>query len=259
MMRRIQGQCLAPVTLLCVMLLYLVPAGWAQTVELQINNPPSNNILDDIYVGSYSANNVTPGGPGGTVQITCDDFRDESNYNVWTYNVNTFSSLGSTLWGQTLGTAAATPLYEEAAWLTLQMLPLTGTTQAEYSYAIWAVFQPNQVATWLTSANDSTTCNAVFGNNAWVAGSGCNPSKGKAGTGLLSMAAGQSFYAGEFSNVLILTPQGCSGSSCPEQEFFEVVAAEGGATAGYLLLAGFACLGAMLFRSRQQASGGVLA
>jgi hypothetical protein len=261
-MRRTQGWYFAPVALVFAVILYLVPVGWAQTVELQINNPPSNNVMDDIYVGSYSANNVTPGGPGGSVQITCDDFRDQSNYESWTYNVNTLtlSGLGNTLWGQALGAQNALPLYEEAAWLTMQMLPMTGTTQAEYSYAIWAIFQPSQVAAWLTSAGDSTTCNQVFGTNAWVSGSGCIPSKGQSGTGILSMAASaeKSFYAGEFSNILILTPQGCGNYSCPEQEFIEVVA-EGGTAAMYLLLAGFACFGAMFFRSRLQPSGGTLA
>jgi hypothetical protein len=226
-------------------ILCLAPAALAQTVDLQISDPPSSNVLDGIYVGSYTATNEST---GGSVQITCDDFRDESNYNSETYTVNSFSSLGSTLWGTVLGTATATPLYEQAAWLTLQMLQKTGTTQGDYSYAIWAVFQPNQVANWLTSYGDSTACNAVFGNGSWNS-KGCTAGSG----GLVGSAESQTFTAGEFSNILILTPNGCTPASCPEQEFFEVVA-EGGSAALYLLLAGTACFAAMFLRSRQRPS-----
>jgi hypothetical protein len=227
----------------------LVTGATAQQVELQINNPPSNNVLDGIYVGSYSAQNLTS---GGNVQITCDDFRDNSNFNAATYTTNTFSSLGNTLWGSSIlgsgGTMAqVTQLYDEAVWLTLGMLKQTGTTQAYYSYAIWAIFQPSQVAAWLTSYGDAGACNAVFGSGSW-SGSQCNAGKG----GLVGSAASQTYTAGEFSNVVILTPNGCTANSCPEQEFFEVVP-EGGSAALYLLMAGFACFGAMFYRSRQTA------
>lgn len=222
-----------------------VPGALGQTQQMTLNDPPSNNVLDGIYVGSYSAN-VTG---GGTVQVTCDDFRDESDYNTTNYTVNSFSSLGSTLWGTVMGVATATPLYEQAAWLTLQMLHLTGATQGYYSYAIWAIFQPNQVANWLTSYGDSTACNTVFGSGSWGA-KGCAAGAG----GLVALAKSQTFTAGEFANILILTPNGCTPSSCPEQEFFEVVA-EGGSAALYLLLAGSACFAAMFFRSRQRQFG----
>jgi hypothetical protein len=223
-------------------LLCFVPGAWAQ-VTLQINNPPSSNVLDGIYVGSYSATNQTS---GTSVQITCDDFRDESDYNSTTYTVNSFNSLGSTLWGTVMGTATATPLYEQAAWLTLQMLHLTGATQGYYSYAIWAIFQPTQVANWLTSYGDSTACNMVFGTGSWST-KGCTAGLG----GYVGNAKSQTYTLSEFSNIQILTPNGCTPSSCPEQEFFEVVA-EGGSAALYLLLAGSACFAAMFFRSRQR-------
>jgi hypothetical protein len=223
--------------------LCFVPAAFAQTVQLQISNPPSNNVLDGIYVGSYTATNLST---GGSVQITCDDFRDQSNYNTETYTTNTFSSLGNTLWGTVLGTAAATPLYEQAAWLTLQMLQKTGTTQGDYSYTIWAIFQPSQVASWLTTYDDSTACNTVFGSGSWGA-KGCTAGTG----GLIGTAESQTYAAGEFSNILILTPNGCTPVSCPEQEFFEVVA-EGGSALLYLILAAFTCFAAIYFRSRQK-------
>jgi hypothetical protein len=35
------------------------------------------------------------------MQVICDDFKDESDYNRATYMTNSFSSLGATLWGST--------------------------------------------------------------------------------------------------------------------------------------------------------------
>ena len=139
-----------------VALLCVGPCALAQSVNLQLNNPPSNNVLDGIYVGSYSATNTQT---GASVQMTCDDFRDESNYNAATYKVHTFSNLFGTLFG---GTAGSTKLYSEAAWLTLGMLNQTGAEQGYYSYAIWAVFDRNDVASWLTNYGDSTACNYCF-------------------------------------------------------------------------------------------------
>ena len=237
--------------ILCVVVvvIILLPiAALSQSVTLQINNPPSNNVLDGIYVGSYTATNVAT---GGTVQITCDDFRDDSDSKVTTYTTNTFSSLGSTLWGASLSAKTATTLYDEAAWLTLTMLNQTGKQQGYYSYAIWAVFASGDVAKWLTSYQDSAACNAVFGAGSWVGGTAgkgtCNVGTG----GLIGLAASQTFTSGEFANVLILTPT-CSGGpgTCPEQEFLEVVP-EGGSAAVYLLLAGLVSLGAVFFGSRR--------
>src|SRR5205085_9714150 len=121
----------------------------------------SNNVLDGIYVGAYNATNLTTGAP---VQIICDDFLDNSDYNPATYTTNSFSSLGSTLWGSTIlgaggSMAQVTQLYDEAAWLVLGMLKQTGAQQGYYSFAIWAIFAPNQVAAWLTSSGDMTACN----------------------------------------------------------------------------------------------------
>ena len=248
---RIQNSCLVA----AAMLLCFVPGLLGQ--ELQINNPPSNNVLDGIYVGSYSATNLTT---GGSLQIVCDDFEDKSNSNAASYTTNTFSSLGSTLWGSYLighgdTLAQVTTLYDEAAWLALGMLKQTGTEQGYYSYAIWAVFDASGVAAWFTSHGDSSACNIVFGTGSWAGGTG---GKCTAGTGgLVGSAASQTFTSGEFSNVLILTPNGCTSGpgTCPEQEFFEVVA-EGGSAAFYLLLAGLACFGAIVLRSRQRACEG---
>jgi hypothetical protein len=227
------------------LLLCLGPRAIAQTETLQINDPPSNNILDNIYVGSYSATNTQT---GAGVQIVCDDFQDNSDYNAATYTVNTFNSLGNTLWGK--NNPNATQQYDEAAWLTLQMLGQSGNQQGYYSYAIWAVFDPTDVANWLTKHNDMGACNAVFGGGSWNSGQ-CNGGSG----GYLKMASTQTYTAGEFSNFIILTPQGCNGAgTCPEQEFLLLVP-EGGTAATYLLLAGICCFGAIFIRNRRPVPG----
>ena len=217
-------------------LMCAAPCAVAQ-VSLQLNEPPSNNTLDGIYVGAYSATNTQTGAP---TQVICDDFMDNSDYQQETYTVNNFSDLGNTLWGQKLGVTNATPLYDEAAWLALQMVGLTGKEQGYYSYAIWAVFDPTDVANWLIGHNDTAACTAIFGNTTCT-GSG----------GLLGSAKGESPSAAQLAEILILTPQGCgSPGACKEQEFFQI--AEGGTAAMYLLLAAASCLGAMFFRSRRQ-------
>jgi hypothetical protein len=234
--------------------MYCLPQAFAQ--DLQISNPPSNNILDGIYVGSYTATNLAT---GGSVQITCDDFADNSNYNPATYTTNTFSSLGNTLWGSYLlgqgdSLAQVTSLYDDVAWLTLAMLKQTGTEQGYYSFAIWAIFSPNAVANWLTLYGDSAACNAVFGSGSWSMW-GCTANTSKNSNGLVALAENNSAGVNT-SNIVILTPQGCKNGpgTCPEQEFLEVVA-EGGSSALYLLLAGITCFGAMFLHSRRNVAG----
>jgi len=225
-------------------LLCLAPGLLAQ-VNLQINNPPSNNVLDGIYVGSYSATNTDT---GAHTQITCDDFKDNSDYNKTSYNVSAFGNFSNTLWGNLAGAAT---LYKEAAWLTLGMLNQSGVTQGYYSYAIWAVFDATEVLSWLQKYNDTAACNAVFG-----AGNNCKSTKVTSGS-LLSSAQ-QNYMNGNYSNFLILTPQGCkSPGSCPEQEFLELQVPEGGSAIVYLLLAGISCFGAMFYSRRQTAKGGI--
>jgi hypothetical protein len=220
------------------------PIAFAGTVNLQINNPPSNNILDGIYVGAYGATNTST---GAQTQIICDDFKDDSNFNAATYTTHSFGSFVGTVWGP-----GALTQYEEAAWLTLGMLQQSGAQQGYYSYAIWAVFDPTDVAKWLTTYGDSAACNAVFGLGSW----GSSKCTGGSG-GLLASAAGQQFYQGEFSNFVILTPTCSAGpGTCQEQEFFQLVP-EGGSAVLYLLFAGLSCTVAIIYSRRRTAMAGL--
>jgi len=179
-----------------------------------------NNVMGGVYVGPYSA---TVNGVATTV--ICDDFKDDSVIgHTWNVTTNNFSTLGSALWGN------QTVAYEQAAWLTLQMLSLSGNssnnTQVGYlSFAIWSIFDK--------AALNGLNSTQLAGVNIWI---------NKIPTNLT---------LSQFSNFVILTPQGCTNGpgSCPGQEFLEVIMPEGGAAASYLLIAWLACLGAVLLRS----------
>jgi len=220
-----------------------------------------NNVYDGVYVSPYYA---TVNGVANTTVI-CDDFADNSYLNTpaWGASTTKFSSLSSTsiptAWGAKDGAFQSTlSLYDDVAWLSLQLLQQpTGTsgvlgTQDEYSFAIWAVFDPSGVLSWLQTAGpngtpDTALCLAIFGNS-------CTSDKA---TGGLLANLPTSFSPGEFANVLIISPDKpgtntvCAAGNCPEQEFIEVVP-EGGAPFVYLLLAGLCCFGAIRMRARRQ-------
>jgi hypothetical protein len=202
--------------------LWFVPSAFADS-GLTLTGA-GNNVMNNVYVGPYYA---TVNGVANTAVI-CDDFADDSVVgHSWNFTGNNFSTLGSALWG------AQTNNYDAAAWLTLQMLSLNGkpgnATQVGYlSFAIWSLFD--------TSALNSLSSTQLAGVNAWL------------GKVPLNLSPSQ------FSNFLILTPQGCTNGpgSCPGQEFFMMVP-EGGSAAMYLLLAALSCCGALRFRRRGQA------
>jgi hypothetical protein len=217
---------------------------------------PGGYVYDGIYVSPYYA---TVGGVANT-PIVCDDFTDESYTNsTWNASVTPFSnSMTNTAWTNA-GKSAA--LYGAVGWLTQQVLaaPAGSTTQIIDTYALWAVFDPSGVESYL-AGNPITTgslttaqlCDDIYGDKT-----GCTTSTPQLG-GLLYTAENSNFTPGEFG-MTVLSPY-VSGSNstvcnaesgnCPAQEFIAVP--EGGAAAAYLLLAGLCCFGAMFFRCRRQ-------
>jgi hypothetical protein len=228
---------------------------------------------DGVYMSPYYA---TVNGAQNTTVI-CNDFADESYLNsTWNINSTSFanlsaSTLGNTLWGSYYessqgGKLSATTIinmYDQAAWLTLGLLGQAGgsTSQAEYSFAVWAVFDPNSVLTWLKNAGDTAMCNAVFGT-----GNNCASTHITQNSSSLLWMAQQNYMNGNYSNLTILTPlvevagqwvvctpsMGGGGGNCPAHEFFQLVP-EGGSALMYLLLAGISCFGAIWIRSRSAA------
>jgi hypothetical protein len=204
-------------------ILCLVSSAFANSGSLTLTGA-GNNPMNGVYAGPYYA---TVSGALNT-PVICDDFADDSVIgHTWNFNTNSFSTLGSALWGN------QSQNYEAAAWLTVQMLSLNSNpnnaTQVAYlSFAIWSLFDKN--------ALNGLTSTQLAGVNNWINQIPSN------------------LTASQFSNFVLLTPQGCANGpgSCPGQEFFMVVP-EGGSALMYLLLAGLACFGAMRFRRRRQA------
>jgi hypothetical protein len=208
-----------------VALLCLAPSALADSNTLTMTGA-GNNVMQGVYVGPYYA---TVNGVVNT-PVICDDFADDSVIgHSWSFTPNNFSTLGSALWGN------QTQNYESAAWLTLQMLSLNSipgnSTQVGYlSYAIWSLFDQ--------AALGKLNTTQLAGVSYWK-----------------SMIP-SNLTTSEFANFVILTPKGCAPGTCPGQEFFMLVP-EGGSTAIYLLVAGLACFGAIIFRPGRQVRAAV--
>jgi hypothetical protein len=236
-----------------VAVLLLAPCALADSNTELYMTGAGNNIMDHLYVGPYDATV----GNAENQRIICTDFADESDIGQkWAVTVNTFSSLGSTLWGSYLMSRAGggltlsqvTVLYKEAAWLTLQMLSGKNTaTQVGYiSYAIWYLFDPNGTTSNHTGVyqylnpTHNASCAEILPNlQQWII---------KAQNNYKSLTPSQ------LDAFKIYSPLGCTvPGNCPAQEFFSVP--EGSSSATYLLLTGMLSLAAILFRRWGPISG----
>lgn len=225
----------------------------AQT-SMTVTGVGSGASYDGIYLSPYYA---TVGGVTN-VPVICDDFADESilgaKYNA---SVTQFSGINgtNTSWGVA---GANMALYGAVGYLTQQVLAQTPGSNQQIidTYALWAVFDPSGVETYLKnnpvtsgSLTTSSLCDQIFGGT-----SGCTTST--ASHGSLLWNAENNYTTGEFAGMEVLSPNNsngslCSaGSGCAAQEF--ITMPEGGTALLYLLFAGFACFGAMFVRSRQR-------
>jgi hypothetical protein len=166
--------------------------------NLTLTGAGANGVLGGVYVGPYQGTIN-----GISTLIICDDFFDETYFNEsWTATASTFSDLSNTKFG-----AANLVQYQQAAWLTLQLLnppiscPTTPSNCAgDIQFAIWQVFDhtgSNQPFGLLTGSDLSNA-------NYW-----------------LTQAQHQVYTSGEFSNFAIYTAVSCSQNcpSWPAQEF----------------------------------------
>jgi hypothetical protein len=112
---------------------------------------PSNGAyLDNIYLSPYY---FSINGSSAYTALICDDFSDEI-YQGETWNANVLTGSQITTDQYVTGSASATDQknYEEIGYLALGLfatLPSDTTDQAAYSYAIWSVFDPSGVQTYL--------------------------------------------------------------------------------------------------------------
>jgi hypothetical protein len=150
------------------------------------NDPNYGNI--SVYP-FYISENGQP-----AVAMVCDTYSKEiSNGESWTVNVTSVYSVSGTMFG---GLTNAATLYQDAAWLYLQLTGLNLSTTAGQNaaiginYAIWDLFDPSAPA--YTGPGTSSA--------AWI-----------------TSAQGTSFTAGEFNRVSIYTPSSWTGNE--PQEF----------------------------------------
>lgn len=242
---------------LAALVAILATMAFAQT-SVTLTGPPPGYSYDGIYVSPYYA---TVGGATNT-PVVCDDFGDESVPNsTWNASVTSFSGITSTntAWGLA---GANTALYGAVGYLTEQLLgTASGSVQQVIdTFALWAVFDPKGVESYLASnpitsgpLTTAALCDDIFGDK-----SGCTTAVARAG-GLLYQAENSGYTIGQFSNLEVLSPDVsgtntiCKAESgnCPAQEFIASVG-EGGSMLVYLLLAGCCCLGAIFLRSKHK-------
>jgi hypothetical protein len=175
--------------------LFLAPTALADTASMLLTGAGNNGLLGGVDVGPYTIEIN-----GVSTSVVCDDYDDESYINeTWTANVTTLDSLGGTKW---VDLGNSTNLYQDAAWLSLQLLSAGPGQAGDIQFAIWTLFDPNALNQ--LSAGDQA--------NVWL---------------WINDAQGQTFWSGEFANILIYTPNTsdpirCDGNYCantPPQEF----------------------------------------
>lgn len=222
--------------------------AWATPPNFQLtlagNGTSTGNgyVLDGIYISPYTA--VVN---GVSTLVICDDFtHDVALGETWQVTTSTVASLASNvMWKNDPNEQTD---YNEAAWLVNQLLApnLSPTQMGEISYAIWAVFDPTDVQSWLKAYGDTSTCNAIWGSGDCtnISGSG----------GLLSQAAKNS--GGDFSNVLVYTPVAYSQSCCGTPQEFLAVQTVRAPEASALATLGFdfTCLAVVLYFFRRRLS-----
>lgn len=229
----------------------------AQT-SVTLTGPPPGNVYDNIYMSPYYA---TVGGVTNT-PVVCDDFGDTSTLSTWNATITPFSSISgtNTSWG---GTVAQ---YNEIGWFTLALMNMptisqpnnTLTQQVIDSFALWAIFDPSGVASYLSGfSGNATLCADIFGSYGcgWTKADG--PPNGTAYASVTGPAPGG-------YNLEVISPDvpgskpvtlcAAGNDACVAQEFIAVSVPEGGAALGYLFLAGLSCSGAIFMRPRRRMS-----
>ncbi|MFZ0760885.1 MAG: hypothetical protein WAM69_13130 [Candidatus Sulfotelmatobacter sp.] len=218
-------------------MLFAVPSALGQNTNMYFNGGyqganwtyGSETVGTGFYDGSINGVQVGAGQSGGPGMI-CDDFNDNVYAGEsWTASAINAASLTSSNLSQTLfGTAIGLQGYTELAYLVNQMFTTNpnSATQAAFSEAIWAL--TGGVSTSKLVGQALTFYNAA-----------------------ISMYTSGKISLTQFANLWIYTPNP-RGPGEAQEMWSAVAVPEGGAALAYLLLAAFACCGAMVLRSRRQ-------
>jgi len=122
------------VTALLIVMLAAAAVASADSVSLTLNNGGSD-VMGGVYVGPY---NFTNTGNGQSLQLICDDFKDEVYVGEsWKATTTTVSSLNNVMF-------TGSTQYQEIAWLVGQMDANLGNAQTvgDIQWAIWDIFDP---------------------------------------------------------------------------------------------------------------------
>jgi hypothetical protein len=133
----------------------------AQTVSIEVLNPPSDNIAAGYYIGPYQA--LVNGVP---TNVICDDFSADTPMNApWDATVMSIADLTDPLIaGQVRWSSSTVATYQQAAWLALQLnasspsVPCfvsSGNCGADLQFAIWSLFDPSAYAQYIAAGPSS--------------------------------------------------------------------------------------------------------
>jgi hypothetical protein len=241
-----------------LLLSFGIPAV-GQDVTIDFTGVANTNVQAlGAYAGYYTGSvNGVAEQPG----FLCDDYNNDIFLpsESWQATATTFSSLttasgqataalGTTLFGNTIGLSG----YAAIAYLSNLMATTPAAGQGDISAAIWYIGSLNSTSPVPLSSLDATAQGYV----SLLLGS--SSQKGLYdGTNAFSKTATAAAIAElESSSLWIYTPTGMDitpvSDPFPQEFIGNVSVPEGGSALAYLLLASFACFGAMRIKSRNQ-------
>ncbi|MFB3813171.1 MAG: PEP-CTERM sorting domain-containing protein [Terriglobales bacterium] len=119
------------------LLVVLVFCGATARADLIVLDHVGSNVQGNVYVMPYY---ITVNG-GKPIMVVCDSYyREVSIGQTWQGSVNTWATLGNTLYG-----AGRAQQYLQAAWLFLQFKS-TPSQAGDINFALWALFVPDPQA-----------------------------------------------------------------------------------------------------------------
>lgn len=190
--------------------LLLAAAATASADGLTLTlNSGGNNVMGGVYVGPYTFTGTTSGGQTSTLNLICDDFKDDVSLGEhWSATTSTFPSLTNVQFtgaGSTLG-------YQEVAWLSEQLFANLGNSEVagQIQWAIWDVFDPG-----ISNNDPYGTIGAA--DQCAINGNGCSNTNSWLAQALANASGGN------YSNLIIYTPVAGSqlpATNGPPQEYF---------------------------------------